>query len=178
MGNLFRHIHIMKAKSKIAESTIENDSLPPFLQNLKGKNEGLNVPLGYFNSLSPLIVDRINKQKSRSFFTILMPVFRNPLVLVPTMATVILAIVLVFSIQTKNNQTVIVNDEITELNMAYDASYAEEALLAEAHIIDNELESANIGYLESVVLTKENEPSDEEITEYLIGQEIDPEILN
>ena len=167
----------MKIKPINNQPVNETDHVPDFIQELRNNGKGFNVPEGYFSSLSPRIVDRINNQKNSSFSTLFKPVFRKRLILVPAMASIIIALILIFSPPSTKNQPVVLVDELTEMNMAYDISYAEEALLAEAHIIDNELESTNADIVD-VAFNKENEPTDDEITEYLKGQEIDPEILN
>jgi hypothetical protein len=165
----------MKTGLNQPPATSVKDSLPDFFSKIKEKNEGLNVPDGYFDTLGPRIVDRINQQKNKVLVTI--PIYRKPLVLIPLAVTVLLAVVLIINMPSPKIQPVSVVDELTEMNLVYDASYAEEALLAEAHNIDNELESINeeIG---SVALSLESEPTDDEITEYLKEQEIDNEYLN
>ena len=62
--------------------------------------------------------------------------------------------------------------------MAYDATYAEEALLAESHSIDQELENKDINYSASASLTGNNEPTKEEILKYLKEHEMESELLN
>jgi hypothetical protein len=69
-------------------------------------------------------------------------------------------------------------DEWTQINMAYDASYAEEAILAESNTIDKALENKDVSYIASASYNGENEPTIDEITEYLKEQEIDTDILN
>lgn len=177
MEQLIRPIHIMKTKPNTNQPVNDKDAVPDFLQELRNKDSGFNVPSGYFSTLSPRIVDRINHQKNSSLFSIPLGVLRKRLMVAPAMATVILTLILIFSIPTTKNKPAFIVDELAEMNMAYDVSYAEEAMLAETHIIDYELESTNAD-IESVAINKENEPTVEEITEYLIGQEIDPEILN
>ena len=177
MVQLIRHIHIMKTKLNLNDPINENEHVPDFLEELRKKENGFNVPKGYFSSLSPRIVDRINNQKTGHFFALPLRLFGKPVIVVPAMASIILTIILIFSIPATKNQATFIVDELTEMNMAYDISYAEEVMLAEAHIIDNELESTNSD-IESVAIDKVNEPTVDEMTEYLKSQEIDTEILN
>ena len=167
----------MKIKKDISKKTDHSENHFPFLESLKHENQGFRVPDGYFDSLSPRIVDEIKKQGNKSFIRILIPVVRKPVFWAPLAATSVIAILLLFAIPAEKVPAVQITDEWTELTMAYDASYAEEALLAESHAIDNELEVANIDFMESAPITGMNEPTDEEITKYLKEQEIDNDIL-
>jgi hypothetical protein len=171
------HIHIMKRKQNILKQTEESERLSPILAKLRNETQGFNVPDGYFDSLSPRIVDEIKKRENRSIVKILFPWFRKPLVWVPTFATAIVAVLLIFVIPAKKTSTIPVTDEWTEINMAYDASYAEEALLAESYKYDKEIESSGISSNASVSLIP-NEPTDDEITKYLKEHEIDTDIIN
>jgi hypothetical protein len=168
----------MKTKAKYTQQLIDTDSLPAVLRELKAEKEGLNVPVGYFDSLNPRIVDRINQQKNSSIFSFAMPIFKKPVIWVPALASIVLAVMLIINFSSTQNQPNQLVDELTDMNIAYDVSYAEEALLAEAQSIDNELERAEMDYPESVMLSDGNEPTADEITEYLKMQDIDPEILN
>ena len=69
-------------------------------------------------------------------------------------------------------------DEWTEIRMAFDASYAEEVLLSESHTVDREIENIDLSYIQSATYTGKNEPTRDEISEYLKDQEIEPDILN
>lgn len=171
------HIHIMKRKQNILKQTEESEHLSPILAKLRNETQGFNVPDGYFDSLSPRIIDGIKKQENRAILKILVPSFRKPLVWAPAMATVIVAVLLIFVIPAKKTSTIPVADEWTEINMAYDASYAEEALLAESYTYDKEIESSVISNSGSATLSK-NDPTDAEITEYLKEHEIDTDIIN
>ena len=94
------------------------------------------------------------------------------------MVTVTVAVLLIFIVPGEKNLTIPVADEWTEINMAYDASYAEEALLSESNTIENYIENKDISYIASASLTTANEPSVDEITEYLKEHEIETDILN
>lgn len=62
--------------------------------------------------------------------------------------------------------------------MAYDASYAEEVLLAESSTIDKYIENKDISNNASITFTLADEPTAEEIKAYLNDHEIEPEIMN
>lgn len=164
-------------KQDISKKTDHSENHLPFLESLKQENQGFRVPVGYFDSLSPRIVDAIKKQENKSFIRILIPVFRKPVFWAPLAVTSVIAILLFFAIPDEKVSAVQIADEWTELTMVYDASYAEEALLAESHAIDNELEMTNIDFMETASIAGMNEPTDEEITKYLKEQEIDNDIL-
>ena len=90
----------------------------------------------------------------------------------------LVAVLLIFVVPSKRASTLQATDEWTELYMAYDASYAEEALLAESHYIDKELESKDINYAEPAPITGQNEPTAENIAKYLKEHELDADLLN
>jgi hypothetical protein len=165
----------MKLKHNISN---DDEQLPKVLQELRKEAYGFRAPDGYFDSLSPRIVDRIKKQEHSSFSEVLVYSFRRPRVWAPVMATMLVALLLIFVVPAKKASTVPATDEWTELNMAYDASYAEEAILAESHTIDKELENKDINYSEPVSLNGKNGPTAEEIAKYLKEHEFDADLLN
>jgi len=171
------HIFIMKLKQNNSKQKSDTESLPPVLEKLRQEGSGFKVPDGYFDSLSPRIVDNINHQGKSSIFKTFSLSFRKPLIWASVTATILVAVILIIVIPMKKEPAVLVVDEWTELNMAYDASYAEEVFLAESNTIDSELEKVDIKYIESGVLSTENEPSIEEITEYLNEQQIDTDSI-
>jgi hypothetical protein len=168
----------MKLKQNISKQTIESEQLSPVLEELRKEAPGFKVPDGYFDSLSPRIVDSIKKQESRSIFKTLVPSLRKPLVWAPAMASVVVVLLLVFAVPSKKTSTIPVIDEWTELNMAYDESYAAEVYLSESSIIDNELENKDVNYIAATTILAKSEPTLDEITEYLKDQDIDTDILN
>jgi hypothetical protein len=167
----------MKRKQNILKQTHESEQLSPVLTKLRNDNQGFKVPEGYFNSLGPRITDKIKKQENRSIIKILVPSFRKPLVWIPVLSTAVVAVLLIFVVPAKKTLTTPAVDEWAEINMAYDASYAEEVLLAESYIYDKEIESSVVSNPGYVTLSK-NEPTIDEITEYLKEQEIDTDIIN
>jgi hypothetical protein len=167
----------MKAKKNISYRYTDPQSYISSLENLRQEVNGFKVPDGYFDSLSPRIVDAIKKQENRSFIQAIIPSFRKPYIWAPAMVTALVAVLLLFVIPLKKESSVQVVNQWEEINMAYDASYAEEALLAESYTIENELEKADINNIESVSYTGANEATDEEITEYLKNQDIDSDLL-
>ncbi len=167
----------MKTKQNISDQPHSSEILPPTLEKLKQPDQGIKVPDGYFDSLSPRIVDEINKRKNRSFIVSVLPAFGKPFVWAPVIATVIVAILFIFIIPLKKESAVPVYDEWTEISMAYDESYAEEALFAESNKIDAELDKADINFIKTASFSAGAMPTDEEITEYLKDQDIDTELL-
>lgn len=174
----YRHTFIMKAKQNISNQTNDTENLPPVLEKLRQESSGFKVPDGYFETLSPRIVDEINKRKNNSILTSILLLFRKPLVWSPVAAIAVVAVMLIFMIPAKKEPAVLVVDEWTELNMAFDASYAEEVMLAESIIVDSELEKTDLTYLETASFSTLDEPTDEEITKFLEEQETDTDILN
>ena len=167
----------MNTKHNIQDQNSNTETQLPVLEKLKQEVTGFCVPEGYFDNLSPRIVDSIQKQENRSLGNSFFFSFRKPVVWAPLTATALVAAILIFVVPVKNTSTLEVADEWTELNMAYDASYAEEVLLAESNTLDSELAETDINTVESLVVSAENEPSIEEITEFLDEQEIDTDIL-
>ncbi len=168
----------MKTKQNISNQTNHPDQLPKVLEQLRKEVSGFKVPDGYFDSLNSRIVDGITNQENIAISKRVVLSFRKPWVWVPTLATVVVATLLIFVVPAKQDTAMPVSDEWTEINMAYDATYAEEALLAESHSIDQELENKDINYSASASLTGNNEPTKEEILKYLKEHEMESELLN
>lgn len=167
----------MKIKHNKPEQFQESDNLPPWLESAKRETNGLRVPDGYFDLLSPAIIDRIKEQENKSLLKSHSTVYMKPVVWAPVLATSVAVVLLMFIIPAENKETITETDEWTEINIAYDASYAEEVLLAESYNIDYELENNNIGDNESNTTKGVIELTDDEITEYLKDQEIDLELI-
>lgn len=168
----------MKINQSIQDQSPENESLPPMLSKLRTGADGNNTPDGYFDSLGSRIADRIANRKSASFLSVTFPSVSKPLVWVPTLAAVIVVVALVFVLPEKKAVEIPEVDEWTEIRMAFDASYAEEVLLSESHSVDREIENIDLSYIQSATYTGKNEPTRDEISEYLKDQEIEPDILN
>ena len=168
----------MKLKQNISNQANHTEDLPPVLERLRQESSGFKVPDGYFETLSPRIVDEINKRENRSLLTSILLLFRKPMVWSPVAAIAIVAVMLIFVIPTTKEPAILVVDEWTELNMAFDASYAEEVMLAESIAVDNELLKTDLTYIETESFSTLNEPTDEEITKFLEEQETDTDILN
>lgn len=167
----------MNEKINISGKINETEQLPPILAELKKEAGGFKVPEGYFDSLNVRIVDSINKKVNRSFLMILIAAFRKPLVWVPSMATVTVAVLLIFVVPLKKPSTIQVADEWVQIHMAYDESYAQEALLAESSTIDKELENSVNNNIGTEALNRK-EPSLEEIKEYLKEHENEMDLIN
>ncbi len=167
----------MKQKQNIVKQTNESEHLSPILTKLRNDIQGFKVPDGYFDLLSPRIVDSIKKQENRSITKVLFHSFRKPLVWAPSIASVLVVLLLIFVIPAKKVSKIQATDEWAEINMAYDASYAEEALLAESYTYDNEIESSVVSNIGSETLIQ-NELSIDEINEYLKEHDTGIDILN
>ena len=165
-------------KRNISDQTNGTEQFSPVLKKLKQTDRGFKAPAGYFDSLSPRIAESIKKRENSSFLKALLPSFTKPVVWAPAMATVIVAVLLIFVVPDKKATTLPVTDEWTQIKMAYDPSYAEEALLAESNTIDMYIENKGISNIASASLTTANEPSLDEITEYLKEHEIETDNLN
>jgi hypothetical protein len=166
----------MKQKQSILNQSNTDESLSPFFELRKNEPESLRVPDGYFDSLSPRIVDGINLSKKKSLLKAKLPAIRKPVIWAPVLATTLVAVLLIFVIPSKKQPTVQPVDEWTQLNMAYDASYAEEALLVEGHIIETDLANTDLNSIADGVVGS-NEPTAEEISKYLKEHEMDSDIL-
>jgi len=166
----------MKMKQNIRNHADTQETISPFLESMKNKPDGLLVPDGYFESLNSNIVDRINKEQNLSYSQNKIPSPGKPVVWAPIMVTAIAALLFIFFIPAKNEATSIINDDWTEIYLAYDASYAEEALIAESSLIDNEINNSE-SFAESLLLNTNYTPTDDEIADYLETQEIDTDIL-
>jgi len=168
----------MKTKKNISVPTNESEIHSPLLELIKKEGNSLKVPDGYFDTLNPRIIDKINLQENRKSWKQGLPVFRKPIVWAPVLATGLVAVLLIFVIPVKNPEIIPAIDEWTEMNMAYDASFAEEALFTESYTIDNELENSGINISEASSAQDNNEITDEEIADYLKEQDLDPEMIN
>lgn len=169
------HIHIMNKDKNNRTLNSEESKLPSFLENPDRYSDTLKVPEGYFESLNMRIVDSLQAAENKSAQSLRPAIFR-PVLWVPAVATVIIAMLIIVMVP-KTKETVIpAPDEWSELNMAYDATYAEEAILSERFTLDNEIENNTI-LIESAAMTGNSIPSDEEISAYLKDQEVDIELL-
>ena len=167
----------MKIQENIPGQINDTEQLSLILEKLMEEVQVLKVPVGYFDSLNPRIIDRIQEQENRSFSKRLVLSFRKPLIWVPAFATVIVAVLLVFTIPAKKVSAIQSVDEWTEINMAYDASYAEEAVFAESITIDKELANSVLPNNESLTFPHK-EPTAEEIKVFLKEHETETDILN
>lgn len=167
----------MKMNKNISKTGEESESLPPILEKMKLEDHGLKVPFGYFDSLSPRIMDEIKQREEKPSSGILTPVFSKPKVWAPVMAISIIAVVLIIFIPKTKNAIAPITDEWTELNMVYDISYAEEAFLFESQTLEKEIENSPALNIESLAYSTEIQPTETEIAEYLKSQELDNELL-
>ncbi len=167
----------MKPENNISEQTNENDFISPLLESAKTEANGYKVPDGYFDSLGSRITDRIVKEANKALKKSQIPVFRKPALWAPLLATVVITVLIVFVIPVKKTATIPATDEWTEINMAYDASYAEEVLFTESNSMDYELENTFLSLSESNTSKGINEITDDEIIEYLKDQELDLDMI-
>ncbi len=168
----------MKMKHYITGKNDQHEDQSPFLEKLRLETRGTRVPAGYFDSLGPRIVDKIKKQDNRSFLKQSGRLYYKPHIWAPVFATMLLAIVLVFVIPAKKETGIPAIDELATIQLAYDDSYAEEAMLSEYDYLDNEIAKIDINYYAASSLSgEENELTDKEITDYLEENVTDPDIL-
>lgn len=178
IGN--RHINIMKTNNKISQQTYpDHDTLPPLLENLRKEKQGQQVPEGYFDTLSPRIVDRIGNRNRQNRLFIILTTIRKKFVWAPVMATSVIAVLLIFVIPGPKQLPVAPSDELSQILMAYDPSYAEESMLTESEMIDNEIDKSDTfsSGSENSFDSSDTGPTDDEIAEYLKNQEIETEML-
>lgn len=167
----------MKTKHNLPEHTDEGDNLPPMLQSAKQEKNAIHVPDGYFDSLVPCIIDKIKLTEKKGTAKSQIPVFRKPVVWLPVLATTVIGALFLFVIPAKNELRTPATTEWDEINLAYDASYAEEVLVAESYSIDLELETTEINFNASTLSDGIYELNDEEVTTYLKEQEIDIDMI-
>jgi hypothetical protein len=167
----------MKIKHTISKQDQETDNLSPQLESLRHNESGYKVPVGYFDALSPRIIDRINEKDNKVLSKSGILVFRKPVVWAPLMAVAVAAVLLIFIVPPKKNQIIPVYDELADINMAYDASYAEEVLLAESYNHDKEIEIAVNAIPVTTSVSESSDLTEDEIEEYLKDQDIEIEII-
>ena len=167
----------MKIKHTISNQDLETDNLSPQLESLRHQESGYKVPDGYFDALSPRIIDRINEKDNKVLSKSGFFVFRKPVVWAPIMAVAVAAVLLIFIVPPKTNQIIPVYDELADINMAYDASYAEEVLLAESYNRDKEIEIAVNSIPVTTAINENSDLSEDLIEEYLKDQDIEIEII-
>ena len=167
----------MKIKPVIPKYDPETDKLSPLLETLRHADNELGVPENYFESLSPGIIDMINeKEVSKSQWGI--TVFFKPAVWIPIIAVATAALLLMLVIPSKNDTTIPAYNELADISMAYDASYAEEVLFAESYKNDQKIEIAvNSIPVTTAAISQTNDLSDDEIEEYLKDQDLELDII-
>jgi len=169
----------MKMKQNITELKTYTGIPPTILEQLKNETHGLSVPDQYFETLNTRIVDRIRLKDEKSFFNFLLPSqLKKPVFWAPIFITSIAAIIMIGVLPIKTYQSPQLLDEWSEIGIAYDPTYAEEALLAEGSNLDVEIEKADIKKIESVSFVIQHEPTDEEITAFIKDHALDTNILN
>ena len=171
------HINIMNKNKNISHSQNQEQPLPPVFDALKKDAKGFQTPENYFETFNLKINSKIENQENTSFFKLSSVNFRAPQIWAPSAAVVIVAIMLLFVIPSKTSKQAVSTDEITDMRLSYDASYADEALLAESQMIDSDIERKDAVYLEAELFGKENELTTDEMTELLKEQDIDTELL-
>ncbi len=166
----------MKLKHSISDPSEISDKLPQALEALKKDPCGLQVPEGYFDTLSPHIVDKLGKPKG-TFRHSLFTAIGKPSVWSPVLATVLVALTFIFIIPRNTISVTSRYDTLTELNNGYDASFAEDVILAESNTLEAEIETSPAFTANPVQFGGVNHLTDEEIASYLKDQEIETELL-
>jgi hypothetical protein len=166
----------MKTNSHDIRNTGTTETLPPFLAGLKDRESGHSVPSGYFELLSAQISARIIERPAKSGIRNLVSLAGKTVVWAPSLTTAIAAALFIFFIPAQHTITEKSTSEWTELRMAYDESYAQEAILSEAGTLEDQL---SIAVPEEVAVNTsgDNELTPEEITEYLKEQDLENELL-
>jgi len=170
----------MNLRNNIPGQPDDTENIPVFLEALKKEAPGFKVPDGYFDTLGNRIADRVNKNKGHSLMGVIIPGIRKPVVWGPVIVTAAVAVLLLFVVPERRTPTIPVADEWTQLNMAYDPSYATEAVLAESHEIDADIEGnegKELNFSE-VSPNGQNEPTAEEISAFIAAHEMESELLN
>jgi hypothetical protein len=172
MKNMKRHMKNNKGAEEILNQA-EGDarSLNPFM-----------VPAGYFDELPGRILDKIAVDKRRpagSWKGASIFVFRNAWISYLAAATIIIALILIIPWQRSSNKVLTEIHDTLNLNTDYDASYANDAALADYKVIEEYLgnpSNSNYKTLNFNIMDLEEIP-DEAIIEYLNEQELDTELL-
>ena len=106
----------MKTNNKISQQTYpDHDTLPPLLENLRKEKQGQQVPEGYFDTLSPRIVDRIGNRNRQNRLFIILTTIRKKFVWAPVMATSVIAVLLIFVIPGPKQLPVAPSDELSQI---------------------------------------------------------------
>lgn len=167
----------MKLKRDISGEPVLDEPISKVLSDLHNTPTGFKVPEGYFDSLNSRIVDTITNREKISSTKYFLQSFHKPLIWAPALAVLLIGIVIIFTIPLKSKAPVPVADEWTEINMAYDASYAAEAILSESHLLDNAVEIEDVNYKDHSFLSGKNTPSKEEITKFIQDHDLETELL-
>jgi len=167
----------MKTRKDKEESTLINEEhIFKMLESLKKGEHGLQTPDGYYDNLSSRIADRIHMKKP-SAFEALIAILKKRVVFIPATALLVLVISLYIVFPSGKTVTAIAENELSQISLAYDASYAEEAYFSESCLIENELKGSGLALNTSNIVQPE-EATTTEIIEYLGNQELDPELLS
>lgn len=176
---LTSHKAIMKPKQNTNSQHIDQKETESVAFNALLKNSvGFKVPDNYFDTLPHIIVDRINQQNAEKTERKRLGWIKAPVVWIPALSLACIACIFTLALHFNRAPQPQKIDELTELNLNYDCSYAEEAVLAESLTIDKELDKDGSQYLLSEAITKDSDPSVQEMTDYLKELDIDPELLS
>jgi hypothetical protein len=171
----------MKKKNIHTDPIEPEEILKRFSRDQTG-NEAFKVPDGYFDSLPERIRSEISSQISGklNFFSI-QNFFTIRRVWAPVLAVAILfiAIFLLLPHPESTHQSLLETTDTLNLNTAYDASYAGEAILDEYININKLIEESTLtDEVElSFVTTSDDGISGEDICDYLQAQVLDTEVL-
>lgn len=167
----------MNLRNNIPGLADDTEITPVIPEAINKETSGFKVPAGYFDKLGNRISERINKNTRQSVTESILPGLQKSWVWRPVLATVVVAVLLLFVVPERKTSTIPAADEWTQLNMAYDPSYATEAVFAESHEIDAAIEGKELNFTE-VSLNGQNEPTAEEISAFIKEHEMDSELLN
>jgi hypothetical protein len=160
----------MNGKQQHSETGLWNN-----IDNNKLRDDAFEAPAGYYNTLSLQLQNRIfeNNETLRAGKYIF---FKKPVFYLSAAATVIVLLVTGIWYANFRPSKPIYNEQAA-LQMMYDASYAEEALIIENQLIETELAVADDKIVESAYVENMEEASQTEITNYLLNEVNESELI-
>jgi hypothetical protein len=160
----------MNGKQQHSETGLWNN-----IDNNKLRDDAFEAPAGYYNTLGLQLQNRIfeNNETLKAGKYIF---FKKPAFYLSAAATVIVLLVTgIWYVNSRPSKPIY--NEQAALQMMYDASYAEEALIIENQLIETELAVADDKLVESAYVENMEEASQTEITNYLLNEVNESELI-
>lgn len=160
------------------------DQLPDWMKASRSAESGFKVPVNYFEELPGRIEQTIRKEETGpqlnnagSSTTRRIIIYRIAPLLAA--ASVIIALFFLFPVSKTSNVASNNTNDSLNLTASYDASYATEAIQDEYVLMNEMLDDpdAQLNVETSSDFYESNEISDEDITDYLMDQDIDTDLL-